>query len=86
MIIKMQNKYKSNECSICYRPIHWYNRTTLKACGHQYHTKCIKKWYKKATTCPICRVEQNIRKYCKVKKVRNLSQNYYHYRDSLARS
>ena len=24
-------------------------------CGHQYHMKCIKKWLRRITKCPICR-------------------------------
>ncbi|XP_063936185.1 probable E3 ubiquitin-protein ligase RHG1A [Daucus carota subsp. sativus] len=24
-------------------------------CGHEYHMKCIKKWLRRITKCPICR-------------------------------
>ena len=29
-------------------------KTTL-ICSHTFHQKCIKKWFKESTTCPLCR-------------------------------
>jgi hypothetical protein len=40
-------------CSIC---LEKGNEKSCKtACGHHFHTKCIKKWLTNNDTCPICR-------------------------------
>ena len=31
--------------------------TTTTACGHCFHTACIKRWRSTANTCPLCRAE-----------------------------
>jgi len=31
----------------------------IKKCGHAFHTKCIKEWFKERNTCPMCRSELN---------------------------
>lgn len=48
----------SEECPICFEPIH--DKKTL-SCGHSFCTKCAKKWKRHSknltgkNTCPICR-------------------------------
>ena len=40
-------------CVICLEDINGNNKTLQ--CGHTFHKKCIKKWFKKNNTCPTCR-------------------------------
>lgn len=49
-------KNKGDEyCSICLEEfIQKENIITLE-CSHYYHQKCIIDWFKKETTCPLCR-------------------------------
>ena len=49
-----ENKIKENECSICLDKIDKADKKIL-SCSHSFHWKCIKKWYIKHKTCPICR-------------------------------
>ena len=39
------------------------NKRFTMSCGHQFHKKCIEKWLKKNSNCPICR--EKIRDDCK---------------------
>jgi hypothetical protein len=50
----MPNSSKSkDECSICQE---YMNKDITKLkCGHEFHTKCIDKWFRVETTCPLCR-------------------------------
>ena len=32
-----------------------YEKTLLLPCDHLFHQKCIKKWYRRNPTCPLCR-------------------------------
>jgi hypothetical protein len=42
-------------CAICLSSLQ--NPNTLKDCNHQFHGECIDAWFKKSTTCPICRTQ-----------------------------
>ncbi|XP_021730609.1 probable E3 ubiquitin-protein ligase ZFP1 [Chenopodium quinoa] len=47
---------EEGRCVICleeYR--HMDDVGTLKACGHDYHVSCIKKWLSMKNACPICK-------------------------------
>ncbi|KMT06314.1 hypothetical protein BVRB_7g162360 isoform B [Beta vulgaris subsp. vulgaris] len=47
---------EEGRCAICledYR--HMDDVGTLKACGHDYHVSCVKKWLSMKNTCPICK-------------------------------
>jgi hypothetical protein len=39
-------------CTICMNPLFDVN---MLCCGHMFHTRCISKWIKYKSTCPICR-------------------------------
>ena len=54
--IKKNDEILGEECLICcdnYK-IYEYKRI-LPKCSHIFHKKCIDKWFKKNSTCPICR-------------------------------
>ncbi|MBH45081.1 MAG: hypothetical protein CMC93_00515 [Flavobacteriaceae bacterium] len=41
------------ECCICFEKIK--NKAKLDSCDHEFCVKCIKRWTKTNTTCPLCR-------------------------------
>jgi len=49
----MQHIQSPMECSICLSEIAGGKKTLL--CKHVFCTPCIKEWYNKADTCPMCR-------------------------------
>ena len=46
----------NNECSICLDKINLENAVILN-CEHYFHKECLKIWFNKSKTCPICRNE-----------------------------
>lgn len=44
-------KFYDNECFICLEKID--TKKIFLPCGHAYHAKCITKWFKKSTVCPL---------------------------------
>jgi hypothetical protein len=42
------------ECSICLKEMDG-KTVTHTACGHTFHTHCLKKWRLVKNTCPLCR-------------------------------
>ena len=49
------HKVKNDDCSICMDIMK--TKTSIKvACGHLFHTTCLKKWMQQGKdTCPLCR-------------------------------
>lgn len=44
-------------CAICLEEYkNMDDISTLKACGHDYHVSCVKKWLSMKNSCPICKV------------------------------
>jgi hypothetical protein len=46
------NDEEDIDCPICYEPGCDY---ITVCCKHKFHEKCIKMWYEKSPTCPLCR-------------------------------
>ena len=46
-------------CSICREDINRDNniKRTINHCNHEFHQKCLDKWFETKKTCPICRYE-----------------------------
>lgn len=42
-------------CSICYEYIRSFEIIRTLSCGHQFHQKCVDKWFERKDTCPLCR-------------------------------
>jgi hypothetical protein len=42
------------ECPVCYTSL-YKGKTCKTTCNHVFHAKCLKKWYKLKTSCPMCR-------------------------------
>ena len=58
------------ECSIC---LDEFKRDddvyTMKTCGHNFHRKCILKWFTHSNTCPYCRERVDNIFYVKTKNL-----------------
>ena len=54
-------KINSKEvCVICFEDFtdkHRHKAATLRGCNHVYHKKCLKRWLKERTVCPLCNIE-----------------------------
>jgi hypothetical protein len=42
------------QCSICWTSMNETNSRKLD-CGHTFHTRCIDRWKRRNSTCPMCR-------------------------------
>ena len=51
-LCKIDDTSQPTDCSICYSNI---NNPCILNCKHVFHKFCIKKWYDKNSTCPLCR-------------------------------
>lgn len=48
----------SEECAICLDPLGAGRRRADTPCGHPFHSKCLRAWFRKQPlTCPLCRRE-----------------------------
>ena len=48
---------EDNTCCICLAPYKQGEGKRTLGCEHSFHKKCIDKWLKKNSTCPVCRQE-----------------------------
>lgn len=55
-------KCAQEECIICFQEMFQHDVIVL-SCNHQYHTKCVEKWFQIQNTCPICRQSRPVSKY-----------------------
>lgn len=46
------------QCSICLNNISTGQDVTRLACEHTFHSHCIQTWFRRGTSCPVCRAEQ----------------------------
>jgi hypothetical protein len=49
--------YKIEKCNICHEEDNVV-RTTLP-CNHSFHVHCIATWFRRNTSCPLCRLSCN---------------------------
>lgn len=47
---------KLGECPICFEDMK-PDTVMVLPCGHEFHLKCLREWWKRKTTCPMCRVD-----------------------------
>ncbi len=43
-------------CCICFHDYYKGMKLQILTCNHIIHKNCMKTWYKKSPTCPICRI------------------------------
>lgn len=48
-------KTHTTDCAICSNQMGEDDTCLHTACGHVFHLECIKPWYSKSPTCPLCR-------------------------------
>lgn len=53
------------ECTICMEAFQLGEARTIIPCTHDFHAKCINKWFETNNTCPICRtnISEKIKPY-----------------------
>lgn len=56
------SRFSTMCCSICLETINSKHNKVTK-CGHTFHKKCIGKWLKTKSSCPMCR--KTIKKHTK---------------------
>lgn len=54
---KINNDLLLDECIICLEKYNINDKIVRLNCNHVYHKNCIKLWFKKKKTCPICRFD-----------------------------
>ena len=47
---------EQHACPICIQYVR-ADGVRLEACGHTFHGSCLVEWFRRATTCPMCRTE-----------------------------
>lgn len=52
-----QDKSDSEVCSICLCPCKKNEFITTLPCNHYYHKDCLKLWFDKHSSCPLCKKE-----------------------------
>lgn len=52
---KNNDNFKIKDCSICLEDYEDGENILYLECGHYYHEKCSKNWFKDGNTCPLCR-------------------------------
>lgn len=50
-----QNIYSLDLCTICHEPLDDGHTCSQLECGHAFHKHCAKFWFKKQSTCPLCK-------------------------------
>ena len=50
-----QNEKGDEFCSICLEEFKQNDKIITLECDHYYHKVCITDWFKKETSCPLCR-------------------------------
>lgn len=46
---------ESDICAICLSGFEANRAIYITKCNHVYHSECIKTWFKKKYTCPLCK-------------------------------
>lgn len=52
-ILKL-NMFNDTVCSICLENFEQDDRVRVLTCRHYYHDECIKEWFERSSTCPLC--------------------------------
>ena len=53
--IYLRGSNTPERCSICYEYIRSFEIVRKLSCGHQFHQKCVDKWFETKDNCPLCR-------------------------------
>ena len=61
MIEKMKMGKSSKECAVCIKKFKTGCVIFKLPCKHVYHKDCMKPWFDKQSSCPLCRM--NLKKY-----------------------
>ena len=53
--IYLRGNKTPERCSICYEYIRSFEIVRKLNCGHQFHQKCVDRWFETKDNCPLCR-------------------------------
>jgi hypothetical protein len=62
MIKKQKISCSQSSCSICFDDYAKGDVVRNLPCGHKFHYKCMKPWFKTSSLCPLCRFD--LKTYC----------------------
>ena len=51
---KMCHVHEGESCAVCMANMSENNSRTLE-CGHKFHSRCLERWKRRSSTCPMCR-------------------------------
>lgn len=54
-IVKKADISEEYSCPICMDEFKLRQKVLITDCGHHFHSKCLKKWFKVNQSCPMCR-------------------------------
>ena len=43
------------DCSICFNAINAATGRSTMSCGHEFHMRCLARWFTNSESCPLCR-------------------------------
>lgn len=49
------NRVEDKTCAICMKEYEKHDKLLTTPCNHNYHYDCIRGWFRKNNTCPICK-------------------------------
>lgn len=55
--LDLEDLENNKECAICFEEQACGDLAVRLLCGHCFHQNCCVPWFKKNTTCPVCRLE-----------------------------
>jgi hypothetical protein len=59
IILTSTKGMKEEECTYCLGNFEKGQKLIILPCAHSFHSKCIKQWFTKDNTCPICKFSIN---------------------------
>ena len=62
--LKKENSDDGLMCMVCLAPFQKHDKIGKLMCSHTFHKRCIYKWLKKKTTCPLCR--EDVKRFAQV--------------------
>lgn len=50
---------EDQQCAICLNDITNGQEVTKLSCDHVFHADCVQTWFRRSTSCPVCRTDQS---------------------------
>lgn len=56
-VIRVQSR--NTECAICLESMGTHDECVQTTCKHCFHDPCLRQWFSRNSTCPVCRFEHD---------------------------